>query len=137
MLTWLKMGHYWQVMIDEVQIYIKQCLTYLCCTESTHFLVCERPANSRSVLHSLVAQLLFKTFHMFSFYPIMYYQNVLSNYTVFALFSLLFTKTQLNYPSTKTADLLRQCSLESGFQELCNGTSFKSVQSLLAEIQAI
>ena len=40
--TWLEVGHYWQVTIDEEQMYLKQCLTYLYCTKLTHLLVCKR-----------------------------------------------------------------------------------------------
>ena len=41
-LTWLEVGHYWQVTIDEEQMYLKQCLTYLYGTKLTHLLVCKR-----------------------------------------------------------------------------------------------
>ena len=40
--TWLKVGHYWQITIDEEQIYLNQCLTYLYCTKLTHLLDCKR-----------------------------------------------------------------------------------------------
>ena len=39
------MGHYWQVMIDEAQMDLKQCLTYLHCTQVTYVLVCKRLAH--------------------------------------------------------------------------------------------
>ena len=117
--TWLEVSHYWQVMIDEAQINMKQCHTYLHCTQVTHQFIKD---------HSLVPLLLFNTFNTFSLNLIMCYQNGLPNCTAFVLFSLLFTKIWSNYPSTSTAYLLRQCSLESGSQQLCNGTSFKSVE---------
>ena len=34
--TWLEVSHYWQVMIDEAQIDMKECHTYLHCTQVTH-----------------------------------------------------------------------------------------------------
>ena len=44
-ITWLEMGHYWQVMIDKAQMDLKQCLTYLYCTQVTYILVCKRLAH--------------------------------------------------------------------------------------------
>ena len=39
MVTWLEVGHYWQVMIDEEKMYLKECFTYLDCVLVTHLLI--------------------------------------------------------------------------------------------------
>ena len=43
--TWLEIGHYWQLMIDEAQMYLKLCLTYPYCILVTHLLNFQRPAH--------------------------------------------------------------------------------------------
>ena len=37
--TWLEVGHYWQVTIDEEKMYLKECFTYLDCVLVTHLLI--------------------------------------------------------------------------------------------------